>query len=105
MSTRANIKFQDGDEYIHVDRSHDGYPEQVLPDIKEVIDLCRGRWSGAELGQLVSAFLGFHFDKNRRIQDYEPCIGFETTSDTNYHYYVRWNESTKEFDFGVLTNI
>jgi len=24
MSTRANIKFQDGDEYIHIDRSHDG---------------------------------------------------------------------------------
>ena len=70
MSTRANIKFQDGNDIIHIDRSHDGYPDVILPDIKEVIDLCENRWSGAELGQLVSAFIGIHFDSNTRIQKY-----------------------------------
>ncbi|HAH37778.1 MAG TPA: hypothetical protein DCL81_15090 [Algoriphagus sp.] len=103
MSTRANIKFQDGDEFIHIDRSHDGFPENILADIKEAVDLCKGRWSGAELGQLVSAFLGLHFDKNRRIQHYEPCIGYETAGDESYCYYVRWNSQKREYEYGVLS--
>ena len=37
MSTRANIKFQDGNDIIHLDRSHDGFPDVILPDIKEAI--------------------------------------------------------------------
>ena len=76
MSTRANIRFQDGGDFICIDRSHDEHPENILADIKETIDLCKNRWGGAELGQLVSAFLGMHFDKNTRIQKYEPCIGY-----------------------------
>jgi hypothetical protein len=102
MSTRANIKFQDDDGCIHIDRSHDGFPDVVLPDIKAALDLCKGRWSGAELGQLVSAFLGLHFDKNERIQNYEPCIGFETAGDESYEYYVRWNSQKREYEYGVL---
>ena len=44
MSTRANIKFQDEyDEDIHIDRSHDGFPENILDDIKEAVDFCKGR--------------------------------------------------------------
>lgn len=102
MSTRANIKFQDGEEFIHVDRSHDGHPENILMDIKEAVDLCEGRWSGAELGQLVSAFLGLHFNRNKRIQHYEPCIGYDVAGDESYLYYVKWNEKTKRYDYGVL---
>lgn len=105
MSTRANIKFQDGDDFIHIDRSHDGYPDNVLADIKEAIDLCYGRWSGAELGQLVSAFLGLHFDNNRRIQCYEPCIGYQIAGDESYCYYVKWNPQRKEYDYGELTDL
>ena len=102
MSTRANIKFQDeSGEFMHVDRSHDGYPENILEDIKEVVDLCKNRWSGSELGQLVSAFLGLHFDKNTRIQKYEPCIGYEKAGDESYCYWVKWNGSKNEYEFGV----
>ena len=104
MSTRANIKFQDEyDKDIHIDRSHDGFPENILPDIKLAIDFCKGRWSCSELGQLVSAFLGLHFDKNTRIQNYEPCIGYKTAGDESYYYFVKWNEKTKEYDFGIVS--
>ena len=102
MSTRANIKFQYEDEYIHIDRSHDGFPDNVLSDIKEAVDLCKNRWSGAELGQLVSAFLGLHFEKNKRIQSYEPCIGFDKAGDESYLYYVEWNDEKKEYEYGVI---
>ena len=101
MSTRANIKFQDGEDIIHIDRSHDGHPANVLSDIQDAISLCKGRWSGAELGQLVSAFLGIHFDKDRRIQIYEPCIGFDKAGDESYCYFVRWNPETKSYDHGI----
>lgn len=102
MSTRANIKFLDDLGYVHIDRSHDGFPEVILPDIKAAIDLCNGRWSGSELGQLVSAFLGLHFDKNRRIQKYEPCIGFEKAGDESYEYYVQWNDQKSEYEYGLI---
>jgi hypothetical protein len=101
MSTRANIKFQDGNDCIHIDRSHDGFPDVILADIKSTVELCKNRWSGAELGQLVSAFLGMHFDKNKRIQNYEPCIGFDKAGDESYEYFVKWNETTKQYDYGV----
>lgn len=103
MSTRANIKFQDGEDFIHIDRSHDGFPDVILPDIKETIELCKGRWSGAELGQLVSAFLGMHFDKKTRIQNYEPCIGYNRAGDESYCYLVKWNDIKKEYEYGVLS--
>ena len=101
MSTRANIKFQDGDDFIHIDRSHDGFPENVLKDIKETVDMCKHRWSGSELGQLVSAFLGIHFHKQNRIQIYEPCIGYNKAGDESYCYIVNWNEEKQEYQYWV----
>jgi len=101
MSTRANIKFKCGDDILHVDRSHDGFPDNILPDIDAAIKLAKGRWSGPELGQLVSLFLGLHFSKDRRIQNYEPCIGYTTAGDESYTYYVIWNEDKKIYEFGV----
>lgn len=101
MSTRANIRFEDGYGKIYIDRSHDGFPDIILADIKETIELCEGRWSGSELGQLVSVFIGMNFDKNTRIQHYEPCIGFEYAGDESYYYWVKWNEEKNEYEYGV----
>ena len=101
MSTRANIRFEDRDSKLHIDRSHDGFPSVILPDIKETIEACKGRWSGSELGQLVSHFMGMHFDINTRIQHYEPCIGYEKAGDEDYFYWVKWNEEKKEYEWGV----
>jgi len=103
MSTRANIKFQDGNDFMHIDRSHDGHPDNVLSDIKETVELCKGRWSGPELGQLVSAFLGKHFDLHTRIQHYEPRIGYNKAGDESYYYLVERNERKKEYEFRVLS--
>ena len=102
MSTRANIRFEDDYGAIHINRSHDGYPENILKDIKETIDLCRGRWSGSEIEQLVSAFIGMHFDINQRIQNYEPCIGYQKAGDESYCYFVKWNSDKREYEYGVL---
>lgn len=102
MSTRANIRFEDEYGSIHIDRSHDGFPDNVLPDILETIQLCQGRWSGSELGQLVSAFIGLHFDKGQRIQNYEICIGYETAGDESYCYVVKWNKEEKVYEYGLL---
>ena len=101
MSTRANIRFEDEYGSIHIDRSHDGFPDVILPNIKETIDACKGRWSGSELAQLVSAFLGMHFDLKTRIQRYEPCIGYEKAGDESYCYWVKWNKETQAYEYGV----
>jgi len=37
MSTRANIRFEDEYGAMHVDRSHDGFPDNILADIKELL--------------------------------------------------------------------
>lgn len=101
MSTRANIKFKDEYGCIHIDRSHDGFPRIVLNDIKKTIETCKGRWSGTELGQLVSAFLGMHFDPEVSIQKYEPCIDYEEAGDESYCYYVEWNKEKQEYEYGL----
>lgn len=101
MSTRAIIAFEAEDNVFYVDRSHDGFPEDVLPDIELTLQATNKNWSGAELGQLVSFFLGMHFDDRSRIQTYEPCIGFSSPGDESYRYFVKWNESEKVYKFGV----
>lgn len=99
MSTRANIKFEDEHgSFIHIDRSHDGFPDIILPEINEAIELCKGRWSGSEVGQLVSAFIGMHFNAETRIQHYEPCIGFCKAGDESYCYLVKWNKKENKYE-------
>jgi len=102
MSTRANIKFEAGDEIIHIDRSHDGFPDVILPDLEAAIELSKGRWSGSELGQFVSTFLGLYFDKTNRIQHYEPCIGWTLAGDESYTYFVKWDAVAKVYECGVV---
>ena len=101
MSTRAKIKFSDKWDNYYIDRSHDGFPDNILPDIKETIDHCKGKWSGSELGQLVSYFLGMHFDMNQRIQNYELISS--KAGDESYCYWVKWNDEKKEYEFGIIT--
>lgn len=102
MSTRANIKIEAEGEKIHLDRSHDGFPEKVLPDIKEVVDLCNDRWPGPGITQFVSAFLGLHFNRDKRIQIYEPCIGYCRAGDESYCYEVKWNPNKREWEVRIL---
>jgi hypothetical protein len=100
MSTRAHIEFID--EYgakLCVDRSHDGFPDIIMLDIEKTIEQCRGKWSGSEIGQLVSYFLGRTFNKRQRIQDYQPCN--ERAGDESYVYFVKYNKESKEYYFGI----
>lgn len=101
MSTRANIEFRDGLDSINIMRGHDGFPDNILPDIVACIDNCRYRWDGVELGYFVSSFLGMHYDKDQRIQDYEVCIGYKYSGDESYRYWVAWNEEKEKYEYGV----
>ncbi len=100
MSTRAIIKFQDGDEIILVDRSHDGFPEVVLKDIEETIELAKGRWSGAEMGALISLHLakGYHYEK-ARLPHYEIITGMP--GDECYIYFARYDHDKGKWVYGL----
>ena len=99
MSTRATIHFNNGAEEYFVYRHCDGYPEIVRRDIDSTIKDCLGKWTGAELGQLVSYFIGKNFDKAQRIQSYELTECFH--GDESYRYTVKWNEEEKKYTVEV----
>ena len=95
MSTRATIKFTDGDETFFVYRGHDGFPENILPDISAAIQKSRGRWSEPMCCMLVTFFLGMHFDIEKRLPNYE--ITSDWHGDESYRYSVSWVESEKKW--------
>ena len=100
MSTRACIEFigKYGDKF-HIYRHCDGFPDNILPDIKETVDKCINRWSGSEMGQLVSIFLGENYSQTTRIQHYELCHG--PAGDESYLYYVRYIGGKQKYEYGV----
>jgi len=89
MSTRATIEFRSGKETIYIYRHHDGFPDTILSDINYTIEKKKDSWSDPELGLLVSAFLGMHFDELSRVPDYMIQSGF--AGDESYRYFVMWN--------------
>lgn len=99
MGTRATVEITDGHETYFIYHGHDGFPDNILPDITAAITACKGRWSGAGVGQFVSYFLGFVFDPKSRLQDYELTTGFH--GDESYRYWIRWDEKKQEYNCGV----
>jgi hypothetical protein len=86
MSTRCTIRFFErdcDDEIYYVYRHSDGFADEVIPEIEKAIEVSKGRWSGAEVGSLVTLFLAMYFNyQKQRIPSYEltPCIhGDEST--------------------------
>lgn len=101
MSTRATIKFTDREDTFFVYRGHDGFPENILDDIKNTIETSKNRWSNPELELLVTLFLAKHYDyKSSRLPDYEITKCFH--GDESYKYYVNWNGAKKEWEYGVM---
>ena len=89
MGTRATIKFTDEfDDVYYVYRGHDGFPDIILPDINAVIEKAKGRWSGSEMGLLLSMFFGETYREKARIQDYELTPDFH--GDESYTYSVEY---------------
>ena len=101
MSTRATIKFSEGDDVFYAYRHSDGYPENIQEDLRNTIRTAKGRWSEPELGLLFTLFLakGYNY-KAERLPDYEitPCFH----GDESYRYYCRWSSEHKEWEFGVI---
>ncbi len=99
MSTRASIKFMDGDDVLYLDRSHDGFPNIVSLDIANTIATVRNKWDGSEMGQLIAHFMSMHNDPKHRIKHYEPSIG--PAGDESYQYWVKWDYKKDEWLHGV----
>jgi hypothetical protein len=101
MSTRATIKFSDGDDEFFVYRHHDGYPEgNIIPDIEKTLNLIMGRWSEPELEFLVTSFLIVGNDLQKsRTPNYRitSCIH----GDESYLYFVSWDDDKNEWIYGV----
>lgn len=96
MSTRATIKFSDGDEQYYVYRDCDGFPENILPDLRRSIDVQEAcRYGSAECGMLVTHFLGLTYVVNVRVPDYEITKCFH--SDESFRYYVTWDNKEKKW--------
>jgi len=60
--------------------------------LRGFIELARGRWSGAEAGQLVSLFLAATEDVGRRFQEYELAQAFH--GDESYRYLVEYDRTS-----------
>lgn len=90
MSTTGMIRFRDGDQEVWIRRGHDGHPEMVLPDLEALLQALKewpwGRWSGAEMGQLVALFFVMTGGKGKRLQPYEWAPGLP--GDESYIYVV-----------------
>jgi hypothetical protein len=97
MSTRATIKFEDDYNTFHVHRSHDGFPDIIIPDIEETIKNSEDKWNGPEAELLVTLFLAMHWqwDKNT-LPYYEITSGIH--GDESYLFSVKWNRETKKWD-------
>jgi hypothetical protein len=92
MSTRATIQFKDEwGQKLFVYRGHDGFPEDVIPDIERVIEEKKRSWSGSDIFQLVTWFLILTNNPNHRLADYELTTSFH--GDESFSYFVQWNEN------------
>lgn len=98
MSTRATIKISDNHQGFYIYRGCDGMPENVLPDIQEVLAKIKGRWSEPEPELVVTAFLTLKWDFNKeRIPDYMITSNFH--GDESYDYYIKWDDIKKDWIF------
>lgn len=100
MGTRATIRFKDKWDEFFVYRGNDGFPENVLKDIKEVIEAKKKSWSGSECGVLATCFLGWNFDKKERLPDYELTKSFH--GDESYRYFVDYNEKDEKWEVSYI---
>ena len=90
MSTRATIRFVDEFGWeVFVYRGSDGRPDVILPDLNAVLESAEGKWSGSELGLLISLFFGRTFRRDARVQEYMLAEGW--AGDESYRYLVTWD--------------
>ena len=100
MGTRATIRFKDRDDEVFIYRGHDGFPEDVVKEIQEVIDAKEISWSGAECFLLATCFVGWFFNKDERLPDYEITSSFH--GDESYKYYVDYNTDLKKWEVSYV---
>lgn len=98
MGTRATIIFEEDNNKYYLYRGHDGYPDNVLQDIQDVVKLVVNRWSGSEMGSFITLFILKNCSLTQRIPNYEitPCFH----GDESYRYFVKYINN--EYVYGVI---
>jgi len=101
MGTRANIQFRDEfGTVFHVYRGHDGNPENVMLDLEKLLATAKDRWSGSEIGCMVTLFLSMTWDWSKhRLPDYELTSGIH--GDEIRFYEVLYERDTVQPMFGT----
>ncbi len=96
MSTRATIIFKDeyGDGF-YVYRHCDGFPDIIIPDIKDVIEQKKDSWAGSDVECLVTSFLLMKNNIRKRVPDY--TITYNIHTDESYIYIVEYIKQEKKW--------
>jgi hypothetical protein len=87
MSTGAAIEFRDSHDTFWLFRSHDGFPDEVLPDLKEGVKRC-GESRRLPAGLVATTMLGTSWSNRLPFHHYELCDGPHV--DPEYAYVVEW---------------
>jgi len=97
MGTSATIIIKDEwDDKFFLNRGSDGFPDQILPDIKNVIELKKDSWSGSEIGSFVSSFIAINTNPDERLPNY--ALASNIRGDDSYQYYIFFNKELDKWE-------
>lgn len=89
MNICANIKVFDKHEFYWIVREHDGFPFNILPDLKRVIELKKDSCSEPEVTSIVTSLLIVLNDGADRLPTYS--LASRPRLDYSYQFIVKWD--------------
>lgn len=95
MGTRASIKITDRNDTFWVYRGHDGFPENILPDLQKVAEDITLRVSGPDAAMFTTRLIAEWNHEKYRLPNYELTTGRH--GDESYDYTCRWDETQKRW--------
>lgn len=93
MGTRASIKITDGSEIFFVYCGHDGFPDNIEPDLARICDVMN-KERFAEAGLATTFFLMCNSKKDR-LPFYEITSGVH--GDEENFFYLWYNKVSEEW--------
>lgn len=87
MSTRCQVKVTDGEESVTLYHHTDGYPEGMLPLIKEAWEKYGQGWEGARVGKVASMLCAVD------PVVFEPEEGHVLHGDIEYYYIINCKDT------------
>lgn len=91
MGTSATIIIKDEwSNQLLLNRGSDGYPDIVIPEIKEVIKAKKDSWSGSEIGCFASSLIGWYAPREQRLPTY--TVALDVREDDGYQFYLFYSK-------------